>query len=210
MRGLPKFVAPYQEPHKPAKERIAKAANLLFMQRGANATLRDIAHFAGTQMAFVVKYYGGLEHLQFDFLQSLFKEMDNTWREAEEKHPDEPEAQLRCWIYYVGVQSNQSSSPQWQLSRLGAQLTYPIKQGLTLDIDQYRQAERRKIANKCTQAKFRDPVDLADKIILLIEGARNERQSYGFRGPLDKLSLAADDLMVAHGAVRKPPFDEPD
>lgn len=208
MRGFPKFVPPSDEPQKPAKERIARAADLLFLRQGMNVGVRQIAHLAGTQEAVVVKYYGSLERLQLNFLKSLFQQMDDTWRNAEESQPDDPEAQLRCWIYYIQIQSDESQSPQWQLSRMVAQLAHPIKQGLELDIDRYRQAERRKVADKCTKAKLRDPIDLADKIILLVEGARNERGSYGFRGPLDKLGIAADDLMVAHGAARKSPYDE--
>jgi AcrR family transcriptional regulator len=209
MRGLPKFVAPRDEPHKPVKERIARAADLLFEQYGMNVGLRPIAHLAGTQEAVVIKYYGSLQRLQFDFLKSLFKQMDDDWREAEESHPADPEAQLRCWIYYIQIQSDDFSSPHWQFSRMAAQLASPMSEGLEVDVDRYRQTERRNVADKCTKAKLRDPIDLADKIMLLIEGARNERGSYGFRGPLDKLGLAADDLMVSHGAVRKPPYDEP-
>ncbi len=207
MRGLPKFVAPRDEPHKPVKERIARAADLLFEQYGMNVGLRAIAHLAGTQMAFVIKYYGSLERLQFDFLKSLFKQMDDSWREAERSYPNDPEAQLRCWIYGIKIESDDSCSPHWQLSRMAAQLAQPITSGLEVDIDGFRQAERRKVADKCSKAKLRDPAELADKLMLLIEGARNERGSYGFRGPLDKLGLAADDLLVAHGAVWKPPYD---
>jgi AcrR family transcriptional regulator len=210
MRASPKLVLPCDRPHMPVKERIASAAELLFLHYGANVSLRQVAHFAGTQATVVVKYCGSLEQLLSDFVKSLCKQMDENWRERERIHPDDPEAQLRGWIWYVEIQSDDFQSPHWQLGRLAAQLAHPLKPALAVDIDHYRQAERRKIANKCTQAKFRDPVDLADKIILLIEGARNERGSYGFRGPLHKLSLAADDLMVAHGATRKPPFDDPD
>jgi hypothetical protein len=42
-------------------------------------------------------------------------------------------------------------------------------------------------------------------LLLLVNGARNERNCYGYRGPSSKLSEAGDDLMVAHGAQRKPP-----
>jgi AcrR family transcriptional regulator len=195
-------------PHKPTEERIAAAADRLFRAHGFDVGLRSIAHSAGTQEVYVRKYYGNLERLQFIFLTSLFKEMDETWREAEKDHPDDPEAQLRSWIFLIQIQSGDFFSPQWQLSRVAAQLASPFREGLKVDVDRYRLAERRKIADKCTQAKLRDPVELADKIILLIEGARNERGSYGFRGPLDKLGAAADDLMVAHGATRKPPYDD--
>jgi AcrR family transcriptional regulator len=204
-----KFVPPRDEPHKPAKERIARAADLLFQRYGMNVGLRPIAHLAGTQEGVVIKYYRSLQRLQFDYLKSLFKQMDDDWREAEQSYPDDPEAQLRCWIYYTQIQSDDYLSPQWQLSRMAAQLASPMNEGLEVDVDRYRQAERRKLADRCSKAKLRDPAELADKLMLLIEGARNERGSYGFRGPLDKLGLAADDLMVSHGAVRKPPYDGP-
>lgn len=206
MRHVPKTVPASAEP--PAKERIALAADRLFRAHGVNVGLRQIAHFAGTQEAYVLKYYGSLERLHYNFLGSLFKEMDETWLDAEQDHPGDPEAQLRCWLFLIQIQGNEFTSPHWQLSRMAAQLASPFNEGLKLDINRYRQAERRKIAEKCAKAKLRDPVDLADKIILLIEGARNERGSYGFRGPLEKLGLAADDLMVAHGATRKPAYDD--
>jgi hypothetical protein len=47
---------------------------------------------------------------------------------------------------------------------------------------------------------------LADKLLLLVHGARNERKAFGYDGPRERLSQAGDDLMVAHGAARKPPF----
>ena len=206
MRPSPKPVLPSDEPHKPAKERIAAAADRLFRAHGFDVGLRRIAQLAHTQEVYVRKYYGSLQQLQFIFLTSLFKEMDETWRDAEKDHPDDPEAQLRCWIFLIQIQSGDFFSPQWQLSRVTAQLASPFQEALKLSIDRYRQAERGRIADKCKQAKLRDPVELADKIILLIEGARNERGSYGFRGPLDKLGAAADDLMVAHGATRKLPM----
>lgn len=204
---LPKFIPPCEQRDKPAKERIALAADLLFLQFGLNVSLRQIAHLAGTQTAFVEKYYGSLERMQFEFLQSQLKLLDNQWREVERSHPDDPEAQLRCWIYFNRIQSDESQSPQWQLSRLAAQVANPLRGRLELEIDHYRQTERRKVAKKCSEMKLRDPAELADKIMLLIEGARNERGAYGFPGPLDKLCLAADDLMVTHGAVRKPQYD---
>src|SRR4051812_21072847 len=118
MPSRSKFVLPCDEPQKPAKERIAHASQLLFQYYGLNVGLPQIAQMAGTQTAFVVKYYGSLERLQFDFLKSLFKRMDEMWREAEGTHPNDPEAQLRCWIYFIQIQANDCLSEQWQLSRM--------------------------------------------------------------------------------------------
>ena len=78
------------------------------------------------------------------------------------------------------------------------------KNPLSAEIENFWQAERRKIAKLCEQARFRDPAALADKLLLLVQGARNERNGYGFGGPSRKVAEAGDDLMVAHGAQRKP------
>jgi hypothetical protein len=78
------------------------------------------------------------------------------------------------------------------------------KNPLLAEIEKFWQAERRKIEKLCEQAKFRDPSGLADKLLLLVQGARNERNGYGYGGPSQKVGEAGDDLMVAHGAQRKP------
>jgi len=75
---------------------------------------------------------------------------------------------------------------------------------LLSEIKRFWQAERRKIVKLCEQARFRDPSGLADKLLLLVQGARNERNCYGFGGPSQKVGEAGDDLMVVHGAERKP------
>jgi len=78
------------------------------------------------------------------------------------------------------------------------------KNPLLGEIERFWQGERRKIVKLCEQAKFRDPAGLAGKLLLLVQGARNERNCYGYAGPSRMVGEAGDDLMVAHGAVRKP------
>ena len=75
------------------------------------------------------------------------------------------------------------------------------------EIEQYWQTERRRVSKLCDAAGFRDPRELADKLLLLVHGSRNERRAYGFPAPSQMLSQGGDDLMVAHGATRKPAFD---
>jgi AcrR family transcriptional regulator len=203
----PKMVLPCDEPHKPVKERIVRAANLLFLQFGMIVTIRQIAHLAGTQDAVVVRYFEGQERLRWDFLKSILRQLDQNWEEAEKDNPGDPEAQLRCWIFYTRNEASESQSPSWQIGRMAAQLAYPVSKGMPLQIDLYRQAELRKIETKCEQAKLRNPQELAEKLMLLIEGARNVRGGYEYPGPLKRLCEAADDLIVLHGAVRKPLFD---
>jgi hypothetical protein len=100
--------------------------------------------------------------------------------------------------------------PAAVLSRSAAELRRFPKDPLLDQIEQYWQAERRRVVRLCDAAGFREPRDLADKLLLLVHGSRNERQAYGHHAPSRMLSQAGDDLMVAHGAVRKPPIFDVD
>ena len=93
------------------------------------------------------------------------------------------------------------------MARATVDLIRPEKNPLLAEVEAFWQAERKQIAKLCWTAKFRDPPALADKLILLVQGARNERTSYGYNGPSRRLPEAGDDLMVAHGAQRKPPLE---
>lgn len=212
MRPGPKTVqSPRSEMDKPLKERVVEQAYRLFTLGGVNVSTAMIAHFAHTNSAAVIKNFGTRERLVFDFLKSLMKEAEGSWKEIEQEHPNDPEAQLRKWVLYAEFSADLSMQAQHaQLSRAAVDLLgfeFDGKSPLLSEIERFWQAERLKVAKLCEQAKFRDPAALADKLLLLVHGARNERNGYGFAGPSQKLGEAGDDLMVAHGAQRKPPLE---
>jgi AcrR family transcriptional regulator len=207
MRATPPTVRPPpSELDTPVKDRIIKQATRLFIHAGVNVSLESIAHLAHTNVATIIKLFGTQERLVSDFVGSLIKEAERSWKEIEQEHPDDPEAQLRKWVYYAEFAADLSmQDPQAQLSRAAVDLISIIsKNPMLTDIETLWQAERRRIVKLCEQARVRDPSGLADKLLLLVNGARNERNRYGYKGPSSKLSEAGDDLMVAHGALRKP------
>jgi AcrR family transcriptional regulator len=207
MRATPKTIQPPRsELDKPAKERIVEQAGTVFIHFGVNASTAMIAHFAHTNLETINKYFGTRDRLVFDFLRSLMKEAELSWKEIEQEHPNDPEQQLRRWVLYAEFAADLSmQEPHAQLSRAAVDLIgFDRKDPLLSEIERFWQAERRKIVKLCEQAKFRDPAALADKLLLLVRGARNERNCFGFAGPSQKVGEAGDDLMVAHGAQRKP------
>jgi AcrR family transcriptional regulator len=207
MRATPKTIQrPRSELDKPAKERIIEHANNLFTVAGVNISMDTIAIFAHTNVATIIKHFGTRERLVSDFLKSLTKQAEQSWSEIEQEHPKDPEAQLRKWVLYSEFSADLSMQTEYsQLSRATVDLIgFFNKNPLLTVIEHFWQDERRKIAKLCEQAKFRDPAALADKLLLLVQGARNERNGYGFGGPSQKIGEAGDDLMVAHGAQRKP------
>jgi AcrR family transcriptional regulator len=207
MRSTPKTIQPPRsELDKPAKERIVEQATRLFTFWGVNVSSEMIAHYAHTNVATITKHFGTRERLVFDFLKSLMKDAELSWREIEQECPNDPEAQLRRWVLHAEFAANLSDQEEHaQLSRAAVDLMgIETKNPLLTEIEWFWQAERRKVAKLCEQARFRDPAALADKLLLLVRGARNERNCFGFAGPSQKVGEAGDDLMVAHGAQRKP------
>ncbi len=210
MRASPKTIQPPRsELDKPAKQRIAEQADMLFTRWGVNISTEMIAHYAHTNVETIKKHFGTRERLVFDFLRSLMKQAELSWKRIEQEHPNDPESQLRRWVLHSEFAANLSGQHEdAQLARAGVDLIgIEAKNPLLSEIERFWQAERRKIVKLCEQAKFRDPAALADKLLLLVQGARNERNSYGFAGPSHKMAEAGDDLMVAHGAQRKPPLE---
>jgi len=82
MRATPKTIqSPPSELDKPAKERIVYEATRLFTWWGVNISSQMIAHFAHTNVATIIKHFGTRERLVFDFLKSLIKQAEQSWKE---------------------------------------------------------------------------------------------------------------------------------
>jgi hypothetical protein len=54
------------------------------------------------------------------------------------------------------------------------------------------------IIQLCRKAGFDEPSSLAHKLVLLVDGARSDSNSFGFPGPHSHLYEAAADLMATH------------
>lgn len=202
-----KVIQHYADSSVPARDRIANAASLIFLQQGVHAPLRAITHLADSNDATAIKYFGSREQLLSDFINSLISRASASWMEAERKHPGQPESQLREWLSAVALMCSDVQSEQCQLARAAAELNRPRKHPLLDRIEAYWTRERHRVAELCSKAGLREPDVLADKLILLVGGARNERGCFGWPGAISRLCDAADDLMVAHGASRKSPLD---
>jgi hypothetical protein len=193
------------ERDKPAKQRILETSDRLFRLHGIRVGVQGIAQESHSNTDTVLKHFGYPQRLIGIFVGSLIEIAEKALREMDTAYPD-PETRLRGWVW-MEMQEDDFGGVTL-LSRTAAELQqWPRKDELLVEIQKYWQAERRWVQDLCTGARFSEPRELADKLLLLVHGARNERKAFGYNGPRGRLSLAADDLMVAHGAVRKPPFD---
>lgn len=206
MNNRSKAIQPtHPVPDKPAKQRILAASDKLFRISGIRARIDDIAYEADSNMDTVLQQFGHFQRLVFLFLKSLIEDAEKHWRELEQEHPNNAEGRLRYWLFYEeGRLEGDRFSPERLLARSAAELEVGSRDPLLVLIEQYWQAERGRVVRLCEAAGFGEPGELADKLLLLVHGARNERGAYGYHAPSRLLHQAADDLMVIHGAARKP------
>ena len=194
----------YADLSKPAKERIALAASRCFELYGIYVPLRDIAQMAETTEATAVKYYHSHGCLVDVYVEKLIKENEADWGEAAAEHPDDPEAQLRCWIKGIELGSGDAFAEVCELPRVAAQLFRWDSPPLLTKVRAIRVRELNRIVQLCRRAKFDDPSSLAHKLLLLVDGARSDSNTFGHDGPHSHLCEAAADLMAAHRGGAKP------
>lgn len=184
---------------KPARERLIDAAQKMFRLLGIRVADGLIAEEAHSNIEALVKYFGHGEVLIGNFIKSLIAESETVWAVITEDDPGDPEAQLREWLATEQESAGRPMQPQMLLARTAAELYEHRKNPQLGEIQQYWQAERRRVVGLCRTSGLRDPVELADKLLLMVHGARNERHAYGAFAPSRLLQQAGNELLVAHG-----------
>jgi hypothetical protein len=198
-------------PDKPAKGRILEAADMVFRIHGIWANIGAIAYNAKTNNETVVKYFGFQERLASIFVKNHIEGAKQCWAGVDAEYPTAPDRRLSYWAFFEQERQDDRFRSEVLLCRTAAELArdYP-KNPLLAEIEQYWQVERRHVIEVCEAAKLREPQDLADKLLLLVHGARNERGAHGHNAPSRVLHDAANDLLVSHGAIRESLFSSID
>jgi hypothetical protein len=192
---------------KPAKDRILEAADRVFRIYGIWANIGAIAYNAKTSSETVIKHFGYQERLVSIFVKSLIKEAEQCCANVDAEYPNAPDRRLSYWTFYEEARQDERFRCEVLLSRTAAELARENpKNPLLAEIERYWQAERSRVAELCEAARLREPRELADKLLLLVHGARNERGAYGYNAPSRLLHQTADDLLVSHGAARESLF----
>jgi AcrR family transcriptional regulator len=199
----------YADLSKPAKERIRLAARRCFMMYGIYVPLREIAEMAESNEATAIMYYeshGGLVH---SYVQELIKENERDWKRTEAEYPNDPEAQLRSWIEGIRYRAGDAFDEGCMLARATAQLFRWDSTPILKEVRFNRIRELRRVIRLCREAGFDESSSLAHKLVLLVDGARSDSNSFGYNGPHSHLCEAAADLMAAHrgGEKLKSPLD---
>lgn len=202
MRKPPEATQPFNGYEKPAKERMIEASHKVFLIEGIHA-IGQIAQLAHSNLDTFVRYFGRGDALIERFIDTQIAEAEGIWQGIAAEHPNQPEAQLRRWLAMadgtVGGEIDHLLGPEVTLSRTAAELPWHPKHALLVKIENYWQAERRRVLKLCREARLRKPLEACDKLLLLVHGARSHRRAFGRLRPMRLLGEAGEDILAAHG-----------
>jgi len=202
---MSRMVANTHKNHKPMKnamhpprDRILAAACDLFYHQGIHAVGVDaIAAAADTNKMTLYRHFSSKDELIAAYLSYLAAEGDAAWDEIARVNNNNPKQQLLAWINKVTEYIVNSGGRGCAFANAAAELpekNHPARRV----IEEHKIKYRAKITELCREAKLSEPENLADKIFLLLEGARVSLQSLGPKGPGSNLVDMVRALLERH------------
>ena len=187
----------------PPRERILAVARDLFYRQGIHAVGVDaIAEAAGTNKMTLYRHFESKDALIAACLEQLTSEFEAAWDETAAAHPDDPLAQLKSWMRHVA--EFKTSRTDRGCAFVNAAVELPDKEHpARVVVDRYKTRHREKLVALCEKAGLAEPELLADKMVLLCEGARVVAQCTGLNGPAARLPKLLEDVISDHARKRR-------
>lgn len=178
------------------RDRILDAARDLFRKHGIRGVGVDaIASAADSNKMTLYRHFGSKDDLIVACLQAATREWDAFWEKIEARNPDNPAAQLADWIDQVAEGIRSGGDCNCEILSAAFQLMPDDGSALKV-INEFKTRQRDRLARICRKAGIGDYELLTTTLVLLIEGARSNRQSMGAEG------LSAQFATVAHATVK--------
>jgi AcrR family transcriptional regulator len=178
------------------RDRILDAARDLFRKHGIRGVGVDaIASAADSNKMTLYRHFGSKDDLIVACLQAATREWDAFWDRIERRNPDEAAAQLADWIDQVAEGIRGGGDCNCEILSAAFQLMPDDGSALKV-INEFKTRQRDRLARICRDAGIDDCELLTTTLVLLIEGARSNRQSMGPEG------LSAQFASVAHATVK--------
>jgi hypothetical protein len=130
-------------------------------------------------------------------LRQVAREGTQRWERYEAAHPGDALAQIRAWLAEVAEILVDQNHRGCALANAAIELpdrTHPARRV----VEEFKLAQRKRLAQLCRSAGLNDPEMLADELYLLLEGARVTAQSVGPDGLGARLIRMAEARIAAH------------
>jgi AcrR family transcriptional regulator len=182
----------------PPRARILRAAADLFYRHGIRAVgVEAIAEAAGTNKMTLYRHFASKDELVAEYLRQWASSVDACWDRYAHALPGDPLAQLRAWLKEVAGHLAAPDERGCALANAAIELPekdHPARRV----IEEFKRAQRTKLARLSEAAGLDESEMLADELHLLLEGARVTAQSVGTEGLAARLLRMGEALIAAH------------
>jgi AcrR family transcriptional regulator len=184
----------------PPRARILATATELFYRHGIRAVgVEAIAEAAGTNKMTLYRHFPSKDELVAECLRQVACEVVQGWERYEKAHPGDPRAQVRAWLVEMAGIVADRNHRGCALANAAIELpdrAHPARRV----VEEFKLAQRKRLAQLCRDAGLDQPELLADELYLLLEGARVTAQSIGTDGLGARLMRMAEAMIAAHQA----------
>jgi AcrR family transcriptional regulator len=184
----------------PPRDRLVAVAAELFYRHGIRAIgVEAIAEAAGTNKMTLYRHFASKDELVAECLRQVARQGAERWEVYEQAHPGDPLGQIRAWLADVADHVANTNHRGCALANAAVELpdkTHPARRV----IEEYKVAQRDRLARLCRSAGLDEPAMLADELYLLLEGARVTAQSVGTDGLGARLMRMGEATIAAHQA----------
>lgn len=180
-----------------AADRIRDTAFDLFYKEGIRAIgVEEIVSRAGVTKPSLYRAYESKDELIAAYLRDYDQRFRQRFEAPGAEHPDDPKAHLLAYLDYLSKRASSDGYRGCGLTNAVIEYPDPAHPAHQVGVES-KQALRERLGDMCRAMGARDPAELADGLLLLIEGSYVSGQAFGEGGPARALGAAARCLIDA-------------
>ena len=177
------------------RERIIKTARELFRRHGMRGIGVDaIAEQAGTNKMTLYRHFGSKDDLIVACLRDVAAEADEIWADFEVTYPGDPMAQLHAWLR-VGAECTLGDPRGCDMANAAIELAesdHPARHV----IEEFKKAQRDRLAELCGAAGIAQPDMLADHCGCCLKARRSALRASASKVPAP-ISFRIGEAVIA-------------
>lgn len=180
------------------RDRILNTARDLFYREGARAVGVDtVVAQSGVAKTSLYRWFPSKDALIASVLEQEAKDRWAGWDATAQRAESDPRAQLRAQMTGIAKFCSSSRFRGCPFMNVSVEFPDPEHPARTIARELTEELTRRFRA-LLDQLDVRDPAELAEQLVLLVDGSFSTAQILGKNGPQKYLVAAADALIEAH------------
>lgn len=184
-----------RKPTPGARERILEKAGELFAERGINSVgIQEVVDECGCGKNLLYREFHSKDELVVAYLESLSEESDEKIDAAIAAHPDDPAAQLVAIVRSAVATATAADYRGCPFQRATAEFPCDDHPANAVAIA-HIETIRKRLRAIARQAGAASPAQLADRLMVLIDGVYAAGKLHGTRGPSHAAIGLAEDIV---------------